>query len=423
MRGFFWLVVALTLTLRSSPPSAAKPSDELLVSTLQSRFFTESELPNASGSNQSLPKQNASLPEDVGWHELPNTQLAPHCPERADVQGNSGCQSVISAWNSGVADTRRQRLVLWGGGHSDYFGNELYSLDLLKGTMDRLTDPSPTTNVTSCPEAYVDGSPSARHTYNGLAYDSARDAMYTFGGSKSNCGFMTNAVWKLSLESLRWERLEPKNSELPQGAPGYMTSFDSRTGMVYVFDTANFFRYDPGRNEFKKLSQQAGVDYHLNGTIDEGLNIFVMFGGTGQLWAIDLTGRSKFKVEDWSRRATGCEKLMHAPYPGLAYDGPEHSIVGWVGGDSVILFHGDRVACEERAYPGGPGPAMGTGSNGRFRYFPSLRVFALVNGWKQNAFLLRLGKGAEGEAKPETVRAVTKSRERDENDPVERPRL
>jgi len=340
------------------------------------------------------------LPETVGWHELENTQLFPNCPDRPDVQGNSGCQSVISAWNSAIADTKRGRLVLWGGGHSDYLGNEVYALDLAKPAMSRLNEPSPTTNVISCPEAYVDGSPSARHTYNGLVYDPAQDAMYAFGGSKSNCGFMSNAVWKLSLDKLKWERLEPKGAELPQGAPGYVTAFDSRIGVVYLFDTANFFRYDPGHNEFRKLSQQGGVDYHLNGTIDEARNLFVMFGGTGQLWVIDLGPRSKFKVEDWSRRVTGCDRLLHSAYPGLAYAAPERAIVGWAGGDSVILFHPDKMSCEEQTYPNGPGPAIGTGSNGRFRYFPGLDAFVLVNGWKQNAFVLKLREKSQQMANP-----------------------
>lgn len=333
---------------------------------------------------------DAAIPGIPGWYEIPNTQLFPLCPDRPDVQGNSGCQSVISAWNSGIADTKRERLLFWGGGHSDYLGNELYALDLKKLSMVRLTDPSPVTNVGTCPEAYVDGTPSARHTYNGLVYDPKGDAMFAFGGSKSNCGYMSHSSWRLELEKLHWEQLTPRGPDNPQGAPGFITSYDSRSGLIYLFDTANFFAFDPERNQFRKLSEQGGVDYHLNGTIDEGQNYFIMVGGNGQFWGINLNNHSKFKVEDWSRKVAGCEKLMHAAYPGLAYYPPERSIVGWTGGDSVILFHLDKMSCEERTYPGGPGPALQTGSNGRFRYFPSLGVFALINNWKQNAFLLRL---------------------------------
>ncbi len=96
------------------------------------------------------------------------------------VQGDTGCSAVITAWNGAIADTRRNRLIIWGGGHSDYYGNEVYALDLNNMTMSRLTDPSLVTNVKSCPEAYDDGRPSARHTYNGLAYITAQDKMFVY---------------------------------------------------------------------------------------------------------------------------------------------------------------------------------------------------------------------------------------------------
>jgi hypothetical protein len=37
-----------------------------------------------------------------------------------------------------------------------------------------------------------------------------------------------------------------------------------------------------------------------------------------------------------------------------------------------------------------PGSQIPTGTNGRWRYFPGLDVFALVNLWDQDAFALRL---------------------------------
>jgi len=43
------------------------------------------------------------------------------------------------------ADTKSNRLIIWGGGHGDYFGNEVYGLDLNNMTMSRLTEPSPVT--------------------------------------------------------------------------------------------------------------------------------------------------------------------------------------------------------------------------------------------------------------------------------------
>ena len=42
---------------------------------------------------------------------------------------SNNCRMVIGAWSSGVADTVQDKLFIWGGGHVDYGGNEIYALD------------------------------------------------------------------------------------------------------------------------------------------------------------------------------------------------------------------------------------------------------------------------------------------------------
>src|SRR5262249_24173836 len=117
--------------------------------------------------------------------------------------------------------------------------------------------------------------------------------------------------------------------------------------------------------------------------------LFVEFGG-GQAQAFSLAGKQKYAMEVWDSRLKGCEPLLQSAYPGLAYDDTLDRVVGWVGGDSVYLFDPEARSCSTLTYPGGPGALTGNGPNGRFRYFPSLRVFALINDWKQNAYVLRL---------------------------------
>jgi hypothetical protein len=307
---------------------------------------------------------------------------------------------VVAAWNGGIADTKRNRLIIWGGGHGDYYGNEVYGLDLNSMTMSRLTEPSPVTNVTSCPEAYGDGQPSSRHTYNGMAYLARQDKIFVFGGSKANCGFMSGGTWTFDLAKLEWKNMDPHGGDSPANNPGVIADYDPNSGMVFLSDTANFFRYDFAENTYTRLKPLSGIDYHLSGVIDPKRKLFFMIGGSGQFWAIDIQAGSNFTVQDWSHKATGCDALLHAPYPGLAYDPERKLIVGWAGGDTVYLFHPDTHTCSPQIYPGGPGLAQPNGTFGRFRYFPELGVFALVNDWKQNAFLLRLAATTNPVAPP-----------------------
>jgi hypothetical protein len=351
--------------------------------------LTESVVTNA-GAAENLSSQ-------LGWHQIPNTQLAPHCPSKPEIQGNTGCQSVIIAWNGGVADRKRDRLIIWGGGHSDYFGNEVYALDLRRSTMERLTDPSPVSNVNSCPEAYPDGRPSARHTYNGLVHVPEEDAMFSLGGSKSNCGSMSNKIWKLNLSTLKWTLMEPHHGDSFRYEPGISADYDPNTHAVFFSDTEHFFRYDPTSNTVKRLSELHGVDYHQTGVIDPERKIFIMIGYPHQFWAIDIGPHSTYAIQDWSKQVRGCEPLLNVPAPGLAFDTVQHVIVGWAGGNSVYLFDLDRKSCTEKPFPGGPSKAQPKGSYGRFRYFPALGVFALVNDWNHDAYTLRLTEAASME--------------------------
>ena len=332
----------------------------------------------------------ASLPSSPGWYEIPATKLAPNCPGDPELAGNTGCRAIINAWNGAIADTGRNRLVIWGGGHSDYFGNEVYALDLNKMTLSRLTEPSPVGNVMSCPEAYTDGRPSARHTYGGLAYLAEQGTMYAYGGSKAACGFMSAGTWAFDLARTEWKNLDPHRGDSPANNPGVIAEYDPNTGTVILSDTATLFRYDPAKNSYMKLRPLSGVDYRLSGVIDLDRKLFFMIGGPGQFWVVDIGENSKFELQDWSRKVTGCDTLRFAHSPGLAYDAERREVVGWSGGDTVYLFQPETRTCSTETYPGGPGAAQPNGTFGRFRYFSRLGVFALVNDWKQNAFLLRL---------------------------------
>ncbi len=56
------------------------------------------------------------------WYEVPDSRIRPHVP-KPTPPGNP--KAIITAWNSGAYDSRRQRLLVTGGGHNDYGGNEI----------------------------------------------------------------------------------------------------------------------------------------------------------------------------------------------------------------------------------------------------------------------------------------------------------
>jgi hypothetical protein len=145
-----------------------------------------------------LVKLNAEIPNSLGWYPIPNTKLQAVCPENG-FGGSSynfadNCRSITSAWNSAAFDASRNRLIIWGGGHNDYHGNEMYALELSDLKMIRLTDPA--SPASDCPESLANGSqPNSRHTYDGMTYMDHVDKLFIVGGSKATCGYMSVGTW------------------------------------------------------------------------------------------------------------------------------------------------------------------------------------------------------------------------------------
>jgi hypothetical protein len=335
-------------------------------------------------------QSGGALPSQVGWFAIPNTQLASVCPSPAPL--GTSCNGVIEAWSGGAADTLRNRLVMWGGGHTDYAGNEVYALDLNNLTMNRLDNPSAADG--NCLETYSDGNPTSRHTYGGLAYIPTVDKIFAHGGALFPCGLGSVATWTFDENTLAWTRQDPTNgTQIVADCCNYhsVSAYDNVSDKVYLFDDGNFWRYDYTTNAYQGVGSQDGVNPGVNAVVDEDRRRFFLVG-PGQVWQADISSGFPTAFHEIDSQITGCGPMYTVAYPGLAYDPVEKAIIGWAGGNTVYVFNPDTMSCTAVSYPGGPPPgaAEDNGTFGRFRYFPSLGVFATVNGYQQNGYTLRL---------------------------------
>src|SRR6267142_6178478 len=96
------------------------------------------------------------------WYAFPTSHM-----EVVNPNSSGSVYSVMMAWSGGIYDSDRDQFIIWGGGHTDYAGNEVYAFGPVTGLLPqwrRLTDPSaPAADNT--PYA-PDGRPVSRHTYN-----------------------------------------------------------------------------------------------------------------------------------------------------------------------------------------------------------------------------------------------------------------
>src|SRR3989344_4660568 len=337
------------------------------------------------------------IPATLGWYSIPNTRLRAVCAAEngfPEVFGTSGCGSITSAWNSGAFDSTRNSLLLWGGGHNDYYGNELYALDLDDLTMQRLTNPGlPSAPFSPCVEAIANGTqPNSRHTYDGIEYLGTTDRFFAFGGALA-CGegYFSGGTWTFNFSNNQWQRITPAVN--PVAEAGVVTAYDSNSGKLFLHDRRGLYSYDGPTNSYALLSGNTfnnARNYHSTGVIDTKRKKFVIFGN-GDSWIIDINTGSSYALQ--SLTTSGGSAIVNSFYPGLAYDPVSDRIVAWIGGNTVYSLNLDTNTWTPTTYSGGP-TALANGTYGRWNYSPSLNVFVTCNSVDIDCYTLRLTTGS-----------------------------
>lgn len=122
-----------------------------------------------------------------GWVKASTNLYSDAWPTGADAvdptRGWPG--AVVSAWSSFAWDSSRGDLLLWGGGHANYVGNEMYVWDGATGAWGRGSLPS---KIDA--KGFILGGPAPQssHTYDSNNYLPVNDMFLTFGGAAAPGG-------------------------------------------------------------------------------------------------------------------------------------------------------------------------------------------------------------------------------------------
>jgi len=162
------------------------------------------------------PARDPTLNPAVGFHEYLRRCLgrAPHSP----WHGRMGLCAITEAWNgavfaTGIGDSGA--MVVFGGGHNDYFGSDVHAFDLQSRQWSRLTDGYTNgdpgaygAGAVYADAEYPDGSPLPPHTYEYVQYDPIENDLILFKG-QSELGPDVKAIaipHMLHLPTRRWRR-------------------------------------------------------------------------------------------------------------------------------------------------------------------------------------------------------------------------
>jgi ferric-dicitrate binding protein FerR (iron transport regulator) len=302
------------------------------------------------------------------WRAAPGTAISRVFPDKEQfpgIQGRMGSAGVVLAWSGGAFDSKRGRLVVWGGGYTDYHGNELYAFDVGRLAWERLTEPHPRPKLGS--DANDDGTPNGRATYNGLAYLAHADRYFALGGGVAGSGNeVCRAPWLFDFDAKAWS----KRSEGPAALRGAACAYDPAGKKLWWSDSRGVHAYDVDSDRWTRHADEGS--YYMTGAIDPKRGRFVLVG-SGQVWAYDLRSAKPVR-EVWS--TTGGDAVVHASNPGLDYDPVRERLTAWAGG-AVHVLDPETRAWTAHPAPDAP-PATPNGVFGRFRYVPSMDAFIAV---------------------------------------------
>lgn len=354
------------------------------------------------------------------WHAVPasriDTVLPSPIPPGDSRPGRP--ESIVDEWSSGIFDASRNNFVVWGGGHNNYSGNEIYSFNLDTLIWRRITNPSTNVGGTESTGYYPDGLPRSRHTYDYIEYIPSIDRFCSFGGAgQYPSGQSTNEVANVdcfnfgtnSWETAKYKRIPKAQWE---SVINGLSAYDPTSRRLYLHtswigENPGLYRWTPATDgtdawELLNRGQWIGADEYMTAEIDPNLNVMVALG-SGRFLVWDLNNPAAGYS---SPTVTGDTSIRSAAAPGLAYDSTSKKLVAWRGGaDVFVLTRSGSTWNIERRTPAATNAATPTsqvsvGTYGRFRYVPSRNAFVAVNSIHENVYIYKLSAGGGAPTTP-----------------------
>jgi hypothetical protein len=345
------------------------------------------------------------------WYAVPNSHLRSVSPNPIafpGIQAGMGIRGVIGAWSGGTYDTKRDRLVIWGGGHWAYGGNEIYVFDVPTLQWIRYTEPFP--NPVQYSHKNSDGTPPSRHTYGGILYITHADRLFGLGGSPYGqagmCG--TNLLWTFDIANKTWHDMAPSGAAIHTECENKSVYWEEN-GKIYYGTCQSGWRgwyaYDYDANIYNIAgpitTSESGCVSGGTYAIDPQRKLIVGVGNSSshEIEVLDLQGADLRVV---LHATTGDNVIAEKSNPGFVYDPVSDKMIAWYGGNDVYSLNTEtwewtRHAPAPANTVNAPAVTASGGVYGRFQYVPSRNVFIVVNHVDEDVYIYRLTSGTERE--------------------------
>ncbi|MEZ4743292.1 MAG: hypothetical protein R3B45_12745 [Bdellovibrionota bacterium] len=189
----------------------------------------------------------ASIP-DKTWTQIPNSKMTA-VASNMFYDGQSDCCGFgIYAFSGAVKDDQRGIVYFWGGGHGDYYGNEVYEFNIENLEWKRLTEPSPFSKneCASFDDIHIlsDGQPKSRHTYDQMVFVPHLNKIWAHGGSVCGSGAGITDLWEFDIATKTWKDLDPGLTYAWNGNLARSAEYDPVTKKIFYFYSQSIKTFD-----------------------------------------------------------------------------------------------------------------------------------------------------------------------------------
>lgn len=359
------------------------------------------------------------------WYEVANSRLYDVSPQPPPGGCTSRTSAIMVAWGGGAYDTKRDRLIIFGGGHADYAGNEVYVFDINNLSWTRLTNPSPTTHCDHSLDVASgqsdarwngDGTPVSRHTYSGILYlPSPIDRFFAAGGSKWIDMLSDELPWFFDFVTLKWDFDRAVHNMAPTKLTSPASVYDPLTGHIWVHSNDVLYEFDPNNNSWTARANNWRDPYYTS--VLDTKRHWLLLLGAGSIYYYNLSGSGKLVRNELP--TTGATEIVDTFAPGVTYDAANDQLVAWSGitkrkaldassgwipstiGNNVYTLNLETLQWSMHPPVGSVAPPAtpttgieaNNGTWGRWQYIPSKKVYVGVNSVKGNVYFYRLSQG------------------------------
>jgi hypothetical protein len=286
------------------------------------------------------------------WTNVPGTAMrlvvpaASMIPDGGSVTGPS---SVLSAWNGAAYDSDAQKLYFWGGGSTDYGGNEVYELDLEALKVERLTNPSrlnmqspPGMNASANCLLPGDGTPLSSHDYDGIVWCPLTKTVWlwpTAGYCRQGSVTTSGQSWEFDPQKKAWRRA-PDVPKSPEGLGIFNACWVPKHGKILVQTNGTACWFDPAAKAYSGWSPGFGsFGESTSSYVAHRDEVWICWDGILKIpLRAPVPGRPESVVDPKNKPSSEIHGTT-----GMLYDPANKMLLFWSGGGDILALNPDNL--------------------------------------------------------------------------------